>query len=389
MIRAAFIIAGKDLKQRIRDRSVWILAVLVPLGLAFVLNLTLGGVVDQGFSTAWVVYDGDGGPVASGFGEVLDQIEDAGVATITTATSESEARVAVEDASTSAAFLIPQGFSASVAAGEPTDITVIVNPDLPIGADVAGAVATGFVEEVNAVQVSIGTVVSLGGQVDEAAVAAAQREPSPIVLANPQTEGGGFSFATFYAIGIAVFFLFFTVQFGILSLIDEREEGTMTRLLAAPIPRASITLGKLFVSFLVGFASTVVLWIATSLLMGADWGNILAVTLLIAVGVAAAMGITALAAGFARTTDQAASATAFIVVIFGMLGGTFFPIARAAGVLSLASRITPHFWLMEGLQHTAAGDGVIDVLPQAGAVLLFAVVLLAVGLFLSRRLVRQ
>ena len=150
-----------------------------------------------------------------------------------------------------------------------------------------------------------------------------------------------------------------------------------------------MTLGKLIVSFLVGFASTVVVWNATALLRGPDGGSIIAVTLLIAVGVAAAMGITAIAAGFARTTDQAASATAFIVVIFGMLGGTFFPIGRAAGVLSVASRITPHFWLMEGLQHTAAGDGVVEILPQAGAVFLFAVVLLAVGLFMSRRLVQR
>ena len=389
MIRAAFIIAGKDLKQRLRDRSVWILAVLVPLGLAFVLNLTLGGVADEGFSTSWTVYDADQGPVAAAFLDVLGEIEADGVAEIIVATSEIEARAVAGDVSTSAAFIIPAGFSAAVAASEPTEITVIANPDLQIGADVAEAVATGFAEQVNAVQVSLGTAAALGAVVDPTVVAAAQEASNPIVLANPQAGGAAFDFATFYAIGIAVFFLFFTVQFGILSLIDEREQGTMPRLLAAPIPRASITLGKLFVSFLVGFASTVVLWVATSLLMGADWGNIIAVTVLIAAGVAAAMGITAAVAVFARTSDQAASATAFIVVIFGMLGGTFFPISRAAGVLSLASRITPHFWLMEGLQHTASGDGVVAILPQAGAVLLFAVVLLGIGLVGSRRLVQR
>lgn len=388
MIRAAFIIAGKDLRQRLRDRSVWIFAVLVPLGLAFILNLTLGPVTEQGFQTTWIVYDADGGAVADGFVQLLEsRLGD--TADIQEASSVSEARAAVEDDSVSAAFLIPEGFSNAVETSQPAEITVVGNPDQQIGADVAVAVATGFTEEINAVQISVGTVAALGGSPGEATIAAARDESSPIVLGGSQEEGAGFDFATFYAIGIAVFFLFFTVQFGILSLIDEREEGTMPRLLAAPIPRASITLGKLFVSFLVGFASTVVLWVATSLLMGADWGDIIAVTILIAVGVAAAMGITAAVAAFARTTDQAASVTAFIVVIFGMLGGTFFPVTRVSGVLSFVSRITPHFWLMEGLQHTSAGDDASQILPQAGAVLLFAVVLLGLGLIGARRLVRQ
>ena len=42
---------------------------------------------------------------------------------------------------------------------------------------------------------------------------------------------------TYYAAGMAVFFLFFTVQFGVASLLEERKEGTLSRLLAAPIGR--------------------------------------------------------------------------------------------------------------------------------------------------------
>ena len=50
---------------------------------------------------------------------------------------------------------------------------------------------------------------------------------------------------SFFAAGMAVFFLFFTVQFGVTSLLEERNDGTLARLLAAPISRASILGGKL------------------------------------------------------------------------------------------------------------------------------------------------
>ena len=38
-----------------------------------------------------------------------------------------------------------------------------------------------------------------------------------------------------YAAGMAVFFLFFTVQFGVTSVLDERRDGTLARMFAAPI----------------------------------------------------------------------------------------------------------------------------------------------------------
>ena len=43
--------------------------------------------------------------------------------------------------------------------------------------------------------------------------------------------------ATFYAAGMAVFFLFFTVQFGVSSILDERRDGTLARMLVAPVRR--------------------------------------------------------------------------------------------------------------------------------------------------------
>ena len=43
---------------------------------------------------------------------------------------------------------------------------------------------------------------------------------------------------------MAVFFLFFTVQFGVTSLLEERNDGTLARLLAAPISRARSSAGS-------------------------------------------------------------------------------------------------------------------------------------------------
>jgi len=389
VIGAAFTITAKDLKERFRDRSAIMLAIVVPLGLAFVMNLTIGPLADQSFNTGVTVHDADGGAIATGFDEMLADVETAGFVDVNDVTTEAEARRLVDDHSVSTAYLLPEGLSDAVAANEEAAIIVVADPDQPIGSQVGTALADGFVWEVNAVRLSIGTALALGGDDLEALIVAAGDEPSPISLASATTEGRGFDFSTFYATGIAVFFMFFTVQFGVLSIIDERENGTMPRLLVAPISRQSILVGKLVASFLVGMASTIVLWLATTLLMGAEWGGSLIVILLIAAGVTAAMGLTAAIATFAKNAEQAGAITAFVVVVFGVLGGTFFPVSRISGAFAAISRVTPHFWLMEGFQRSSAGEGIVDILPAIGAILAFAIVLGSIGLFRARDLVRH
>ena len=387
-MRAALTIAAKDLKERLRDRSAIILAVIVPLGLAFIMNLTLGPITDQAFSTEVAVADADGGAVAQAFSGMLTEIEEAGFIAVSEASDSAAARVMIADDQVSTAYLIPDGFSNAVGMSQEAVITVVANPDQPIGAQVGTAMAEGFAGEVNAVRLSVATALALGADDPAALAAAASAEPAPIALASEQTEGRGFDFATFYATGIAVFFLFFTVQFGVLSIIDERETGTMPRLLVAPISKQSILVGKLSASFLMGVASTVVLWIATTLLMGAEWGSSIGVLILIIAGVAAAMGLTAAIATFTTTAEQAGAITAFIVVVFGVLGGVFFPVTRVSGAFVVVSRLAPHFWLMDGFQRLSAGEDIVNILPALGAIMLFAVTLGAIGLFRARDLVK-
>mgnify|MGYP001828104113 FL=1 len=387
-MHAALTIAAKDLKERLRDRSAIMLAIVVPLGLAFIMNLTLGPITEQGFSTEVAVADEDGGAVAEAFTGMLSEIEEAGFITVTEASDAAAAQAMIEADEVSTVYLVPEGFSAAVGMNEDAAITVVANPDQAIGAQVGTAMAEGFAGEVNAVRLSVATAVALGAGDPAALAATAAAEPAPIVLASGQTEGRGFDFATFYATGIAVFFLFFTVQFGVLSIIDERETGTMPRLLVAPISQQSILIGKLGASFLMGVASTVVLWIATTFLMGADWGSSIGVLILIFAGVAAAVGLTAAVATFTTTAEQAGAITAFIVVVFGVLGGVFFPVTRVSGAFVVVSRLSPHFWLMDGFQRLSAGERIVNTLPALGAILLFAVVLGGIGLVRARDLVK-
>ena len=393
-MRAAFVIGLKDLRQRLRDRSAYIVGILAPLALVLILNATLGGANQDSFGFRFAVVDQDGGPVAASFLGVLDQIESERVALIDRVGSEEEAARLADVGDVSASFVIPAGFSAATQQGGSTMLRVIANPDAQIGTQVAQSIATGFAAEVNAVELSVaGVFVERGQPFDPQLAGGLAQEAStlanPATLATADAEGTGFDFTTYYAVGMGVFFLFFTVQFGILSLLEERYAGTMARLLAAPIRPASIILGKAIGAFAIGLASITIMVVATTALIGANWGAPLGVAMLAVAGVLAAMGIVALVATLARTPEQASGYASIAAVVLGLLGGAFFPVDLGPKLLSRVSQLTPHRWLLDGFRDLSAGESIARVLPAVGAVLIFATVTGGLGLLRARKLVRS
>jgi ABC-2 type transport system permease protein len=126
--------------------------------------------------------------------------------------------------------------------------------------------------------------------------------------------------------------------------------------------------------------------VASSLLLGADWGDPSGVAVLILSGVISAVGIMAVVAAFARTPEGAGNLQAVIAVGLGMLGGVFFPAPLGGGILANLSYATPHRWFMTGLGDLAGGGGVAVVLPSAAALLAFGLVTGGMaGLRLRRR----
>jgi ABC-2 type transport system permease protein len=279
-----------------------------------------------------------------------------------------------------------------VEGGSPARLDVIGDANALLGTEVARSIAGSFVAEVNAVRVSVATVATLRGGLDAASLAElgerAAATESPVRVADTTAESRALDYRTYYAAGTAVFFLFFTVQFGVSSLLGERKDGTLWRLVAAPIPRWTVLAGKLLVSFVLGLASMAVLVAGTSLLLGAHWGNPVGVGILVVCGVLAATGLMALIATVAKTTEQAGYFQAMAALVLGMLGGAFFPVAQAGGAIATISLATPQAWFLRGLGELAGGAGPSAALVPAGVILAFALVTGAIAVARLDRIVQ-
>ena len=380
---AALLIAAKDLRQRLRDRSAIMVAFVVPLGLAFVFDATLGGISTQGTSFRYGVLDEDRSQISAVFvSEVLPAVKEGGAIRVRTVASETAGRRMVADGELTAMFVVPVGFGSAVEGSDAARIRVIGDVDEPTGTQVARSIASRFAADLNAVRVAVATVAD-PHETDpaelEAIVERAAAVESPVEVADVTATTKELDMTTYYAAGMAVFFLFFTVQFGVASLLDERKDGTLSRLLAAPIGRGAILGGKLLTSFVIGTLSMATLIVATSLLLGAAWGAPIGVALLVISGVLAAVGIMSIVATLAKTSEQAGNWQSIIAVVLGMLGGVFFPISQAPGILPTLSLLTPQAWFMRGLSDLAGDTGWTVVLPAVLAMLVFAAVTAAIA----------
>ncbi len=396
-MRPILLIAARDLTSRLRDRSALVVGFVAPVALALIISFATGGGGDA-FHAEVVVVDLDGGAIASAFkDDVLGSTEVREVFTVRELVSRAEAVAAVEARQASAAFVIHQGLDR---------ITVLRSPTARVSGEIATSIAENFAAQVAGVGQAIGLTVMVrmfgpdafddsgfrptgfeGADVDridfasidvEALAEEVANTPIPLELVDASTGPSELSSASYFGPGMAMLFVFFLLSAAPRSLLREAEAGTLARLRAAPITTVSIIAGKALAVGVLGLTSMCVVWLVTSLVFGASWGDPVAVLTLLVAFVLAALGITTVVSVYAKTESQADGSVSVVAFVMAMLGGNFLFLGDLPPALQQVARFTPNGWALQGFTTlTADGGGVRDVLGPIAAVLAFAAVTFA------------
>ncbi len=387
-MRAALVIAGRILRQRVRDRSAIVFAVLTPLGLALAFAAIIPDYSGT-FHTTIAVVDDDRGAAATALVEgPLGGLASAGIADLRSFPTEADARAAVASDEVGAAIVIPAGFTAAIHAAAPTEVRILGGSGV-IAREILRSTVNAFAEQVDASQLTIRTVAATGGAVDATTVeqvrASLQGDP-PIAIADVLSAHRQASMATFYSAAMAIMFVFFATQYGALAILAERRVGTLNRLLAAPIGRASIILGGSIAGAVLGLLAMGVLVVATTLIGHAEWGDPVLVGLLVVAAVVAAIGISTLVATLAKTVEQAGGLNAIVALCMAAIGGVFIPLSQAPEILARVSLITPHAWFLRAIDTLSVPTAALgDIGQTLGVLVAMGVVTGGLGLARARR----
>jgi len=386
-MRVAFVIAGRILRQRIRDRSAIIFAVLTPLGLALAFAAIIPDFTTD-FHTTIAIVDQDHGAAATALVDgPFAALATAGIADIRSFTDEADARAAVASEDVGVAVVIPTGFTAAIHDATQTQVRILGGTGA-VARELARATVTAFAEQVDAGQLTVETVAATGGIVDAATVQRVRESlqgTAPITLTDVQSAHRQASMATFYGAAMAIMFVFFATQYGALAILSERRVGTLNRLLAAPIGKGSVILGGSIAGFVLGLFAMTILVVATTLIGHASWGPPPLVALLVVSAVVAAIGISTLVATLARTVEQAGGLNAIVALCMAAVGGVFIPLSQAPEILARMSLVTPHAWFLRAIDTLSVPSAVLgDILPTVVVLVGMGVVTGGIGLARAR-----
>ena len=383
-----FTIAAKDLRLRIRDRSVLIIAFLAPLVLALIFNVVFGSAFgsDASFEPELGIVANDSPRTSAILAGISADVGGAWQTFPDRASAES----ALETGDVAAIFVVPEGFDAAVEQGRGGSIEVIGDVDASISTQLASAIAQGYGLGLDQIALNVASALAMGGDLATVIPAATAGEAPPVATLTDITAGvRQLDGTTSTVAGMAVFFLLFTAQVGLLSLLEERRDGTLARILSTPTRPGAVLAAKCLVSVILGLASLAVLIVAGKFILGAEWGNPAGVAVLVVAAVFAAVGISALTTGLAKTPESAGSMQGIVGTVLGLLGGVFFPIGDDGGVLASLSALTPHHWFIRGLSDLAGGQGASAALPSVWPLLVIAAVTALAASFLIRRQVSR
>ena len=408
-----FAVSGKEIRILLKDRGNLALLFLMPLLFGVMLsnlNVQLSGSDEEEDQAAIVfpiyVVNQDTGVFGQ---QVTDALLAMDMLDVTFEASVETADDEVRQGEKLAAVIIPAGFSEKIDAYEATEIEVIVDP---LQEEYASFVTglTNFAitgpTVVGEVQYGVRTILAESGLLegaDPALVQAAeaqsvgaimtqllamQENPAIIVeTETPTEEEAGWQSGdifVFFMTAFAVMFAFFVVGVIGQSLHRDKDNGTLRRLLAAPLSRASIIGGNslaymIFVAmqvvFLFGFSA-----VAFSMPLGDSPLFLVLITIVLGLTVAT-MGL--MIAALTKTSKQADSLGVMLGFILAGLGGALPvgpPLYETDGFLGLLSRLTPHAHAVKGYRMIMAGTGTNgEILLQVLILAAFAAVFFAVA----------
>jgi len=364
----ALAVYRKELRQISRDRRTLLILVFVP---AFFLLL-------YGYALNWdirhialAVQDRDGTTesralvsafVNSGY---FDQVADV--------RTPGEIDYLLDVNSARAVLVIPDGFARDLSRSARPQVQLLINGDNANTATTVMGYAATIVRSAGATL----------GPMGPAAATPVSIEPR--IWYNPELRS-----TLFLVPGLIAYILMITAVISTaISIVREKEVGTMEQVRMAPIDTFSFVVGKSIPYFLISLASASLIILAAMALFGLPMrGNWLSLLVAVSLFIAGALGQGLLISTAAETQQlafQAAMLSSFLPTL--MLSGFIFPISSMPRALQLITYIVPARYFLVALRGIVLkGTSLTLLVPELVALSLYALVMLTLA---SVRLARE
>jgi ABC-2 type transport system permease protein len=182
-----------------------------------------------------------------------------------------------------------------------------------------------------------------------------------------------------------IFGVFFIVLTLASSFLQEKRDGTFQRILAAPLSKTALLIGKLLPYYLVNLIQIGLMFCVGVVVFGIKLGNIPALVIVSLALAAAANGLGLLVAALGKTEPQVNGLSVLLAITLSALGGMMVPTFIMPNLMKTLSLFTPHAWALAGYHDIIIrGLGTKEVLTEMAVLLGFASFFFVVALWRFR-----
>jgi ABC-2 type transport system permease protein len=195
--------------------------------------------------------------------------------------------------------------------------------------------------------------------------------------------------SAFYAAGTAVLFLLFSATGAGSSLLEEKENGALERLLTSNLTMGQLLFGKWLFIALMGTLQIFVMFVWGALVFGVElWDphNFAGFAIMTAATAAAASGFGLVFATACRSRAQLSGVSTIVILIMSAVGGSMFPRFLMPDWMQQVGLVTFNAWALDGYRKVFWYDRPLTELwPQVAVLMGLTVVFMAAARVLARR----
>jgi len=161
-----------------------------------------------------------------------------------------------------------------------------------------------------------------------------------------------------------------------INIVREKEIGTIEQINVTPVHKYHFILGKLIPFWVIGMIILSIGLLVARLIYGIiPAGSFLTIYAFAAVYLLAVLGLGLLISTFSGTQQQSMLVSFFLLMVFILLGGLYTSIESMPEWAQWITKLNPISYFIEVMRAVVLkGSGITDILPQLGAIAIFAVV---------------
>jgi ABC-2 type transport system permease protein len=200
-------------------------------------------------------------------------------------------------------------------------------------------------------------------------------------------QGKTESLVSFYAAGVGVMFLLFSVSGASGALLDEVDSGTLDRVLSTRVGMSGWLVGKWAFLTLMGLTQLTVMFLWGRLAFGLDlFHHLPGFFVMTAFTAAAAAGFGLMLATIARTRAQLSGMSTIIILTMSSLGGSMFPRFLMSETMQKFGLLTFNAWALDGYLKVFWRDAAVwQLWPQLLVLAMLATVFMMLARTFARR----